>query len=423
MNIKEALEKLYSFHQFNIKLGLDNIIKLLEYIGNPQNKFQSIHIAGSNGKGSTASFAASILTEAGYKTGLYTSPHLIRFNERVRINGAEIPDEFITEFMNDMNDYIDKYGPTFFEITTAIAFKYFADNKIDIGVIETGLGGRLDATNTIKPLASIITSISLEHTNILGKTVEEVTKEKAGIIKNNVPVFIGQLEEKAVRVIETKTQENKSTLYKFADFAEVKNDYVKIREGSFEYSIYKTPLTGKHQLRNSALAVYSLNKILKINSLKIISDGINNVIKNSGIQGRYEIYNESPKVIFDAAHNLEGIKSFVTEFQNESKLYKKRYLIYGGMNDKDIIPILTELKDYFDKIYFTTINYERAFKIEELEQAGKVLNINFERLTEPAKFVTEFISLQKDECLVILGSIYLLGEIKFMLSDKKDLTF
>lgn len=423
MNIQEALKKLYSIHQFNIKLGLDNIIKFLDYLGNPQNKFQSIHIAGSNGKGSTSSFAASILQEAGYKTGLYTSPHLVRFNERVRINGVEIPDEFITDFMNGMNSYIDKYSPTFFEITTAIAFKYFAENKIDIGVIETGLGGRLDATNTINPLASIITSISLEHTNILGKTIEEIAKEKAGIVKTGVPVFTGPIDKNAVEVIENKTNEKGSQLYKFSDFAKVKNEYVKIKSDDFEYSIYETPLLGKHQLRNSALAVFSLYKSLGINSYEIISRGIKKVKENSGIQCRYEIYNESPKVIFDAAHNLEGTKSFVEEFKNESKSYSKKYLIYGAMNDKDLVPILKELKNYFDKFYFTSINYERAFKIEELEQAGKELNLNYERLTDPANFLTQFISLQKDECLVILGSIYLLGEIKSHLSDKKDLTF
>ena len=423
MNIKEALEKLYSFHQFNIKLGLDNIVRLLHYLGNPQDKFQSIHIAGSNGKGSTASFAASILTEAGYKTGLYTSPHFIRFNERVRINGTEIPDEFITDFMNSMNEYIDKNSPTFFEITTAIAFKYFAENKIDIGVIETGLGGRLDATNTIKPLASIITSISLEHTNILGKSVEEIAGEKAGIIKKGTPVFIGLLDEKAETVIQKRAKENACEFYKFSDFCDHEKGNAKIKSNEFEYSIYKTPLAGNYQLRNSALAVFSLYKTLGINSSEVISRGIKNVVENSGIQGRYEIYNESPKVIFDAAHNIEGIKAFADEFKNELNLYQKKYVIYGGMNDKDVIPILAELKEHFDKIYFTSINNERAFKIEELERAGKGLNVKYENLPNPAEFVTEFISLQREECLVILGSIYLLGEIKFMLTGKKDLTF
>lgn len=419
MNIKEALAKLYSIHQFSIKLGLDNIIKLLEYLGNPQNKFKSIHIAGSNGKGSTASFTASILTEAGYKTGLYTSPHLVRFNERVRINGIEIPDLYITEFMNEMNSYIDKYSPTFFEITTALAFKYFAENNIDIGVIETGLGGRLDATNTITPLASIITTISLEHTNILGKTVEEIAKEKAGIIKQGVPLFAGQIDTKALKVIEESAMKTGSDLYKFSKFAQIKNDSVNINYDGLNYNIYKTPLIGNHQLRNSALAAFSLYKTLNIKSPKIFSGGINKVIKNSGIQGRYEIYNEKPKVIFDASHNLEGIETFIEEFKKESILYDNKYLIYGAMNDKDIIPILKLLKDYFDIIYFTSINYERAFKAEELEKAGKELNISNEILPEPAKFVSEFISLQNSNCLVVLGSIYLLGEIKLMLSDKR----
>ncbi|MFA7290175.1 MAG: Mur ligase family protein, partial [Melioribacteraceae bacterium] len=178
MNYKTALEKLFSLHQFGIKLGLDNTKDLLNFIGNPQKDLKCYHIAGSNGKGSTSSFIASILTEAGYKTGLYTSPHLIKFNERIRINGQMIEDNYVLEFMNSVESYIEKNEVTFFELTTAMAFKYFYDMKVDFCVIETGLGGRLDSTNVIFPLISIITTISLEHTNILGHSIEEIAAEK-----------------------------------------------------------------------------------------------------------------------------------------------------------------------------------------------------------------------------------------------------
>ena len=171
MNLEEALEKLFSLHQFGIKLGLENICNLLDYLGNPQKELTTFHIAGSNGKGSTSSFINSILMEAGYRVGLYTSPHLVKFNERIRVNSEMIPDEYVVGFMNSLGDYIEKHSPTFFELTTAMAFKYFAEMKLDYAVIETGLGGRLDATNVLNPLASIITTISREHTNVLSDSI------------------------------------------------------------------------------------------------------------------------------------------------------------------------------------------------------------------------------------------------------------
>lgn len=187
--INKALDRLYSLQKFGMKLGLDNITSLLEYLGNPQKNFKSFHVAGTNGKGSTTSFMASILMEAGYRTGLYTSPHFIRFNERVRVNGVEIPDQYIVEFISGINGFIVIHKPTFFEVTTALAFKYFSDEKVEYAAIETGLGGRLDATNVLAPLASVITSISLEHTEILGDTLEKIAFEKGGIIKRGGKVF------------------------------------------------------------------------------------------------------------------------------------------------------------------------------------------------------------------------------------------
>jgi len=202
MDLKSALEKLYSLHTFGIKLGLENIQKFLSTLDNPQSKLKTIHIAGSNGKGSTAAFIASILMEYGYKVGLYTSPHFIRFNERIQINNVQIPDEYLANFITESEDYIDEHKLTFFEVTTAIAFKYFAENDVDFAVIETGLGGRLDATNVLDPLAVVITSISLEHTNILGDTIRKIAFEKAAIIKKHIHVFVGKLPMEAVAVVE-----------------------------------------------------------------------------------------------------------------------------------------------------------------------------------------------------------------------------
>jgi dihydrofolate synthase/folylpolyglutamate synthase len=191
-SINHYLQILFNLHNRGIKLGLENTQEFLDLLGNPQKKIKCIHVAGSNGKGSTSSFIASILTEAGYKTGLYTSPHFIRYNERIRINGQIIPDKYVIAFMEEYEKLIYDTNLTFFEVTTVLAFKYFADKEVDYAIIETGLGGRLDATNVINPLASVITSISLEHTNILGNTIEEIAKEKGGIIKPGVPLFFGQ---------------------------------------------------------------------------------------------------------------------------------------------------------------------------------------------------------------------------------------
>ena len=204
MDIQESLNKLYALHTFGVKLGLENIQKFLEVIGNPQSKLQTIHVAGSNGKGSTASFIASILIEKGYKVGLYTSPHFVIFNERIVVNGKYIPDDFIANFIDRYQKYIDEYELTFFEVTTAMAFEYFVFSDVDYAVIETGLGGRLDATNVLNPIACVITSISLEHTDILGNKLEQIAFEKGEIIKSGSKTFIGLLPEEAIKVIEKK---------------------------------------------------------------------------------------------------------------------------------------------------------------------------------------------------------------------------
>ncbi len=412
MNIKEALDKLYSMHRFGVKLGLENIKNLMSHLGNAHEKFNSIHIAGSNGKGSTASFISSILIESGYKTGLYTSPHYVRFNERVRINGVEIPDQYIADFMTELNDYIDEHTPTYFELTTALAFKYFAENKIDIGVIEVGLGGRLDATNVLTPLASVITSISKEHTNILGDDIKVITCEKAGIVKERVNVFGGFLGDEPKNVLKQIANERKSDCHFLENYSERKFEFNKVIDDRFQFSIYQTPLKGRYQIDNASLGVLVLEKTLGINDPKIISKGIQNVIRNSGIQGRYEVVSENPKVIFDSSHNEESIESFISEFKDEYQKYGNKVLIFGAMNDKEIDSSFTELCKYFDEIYVCTIDYERAFTIEQLLEISKRNNIGTKGLDNPSKFIQEFMTCNSNDCLVLLGSIYLVGDIK-----------
>lgn len=412
MNLEESLKKLFSLHQFGIKLGLENIQNLLEYISNPERSLKTIHIAGSNGKGSTASFIASILIESGYKTGLYTSPHLVQFNERIRINGLMMPDDFVVNFMNELSEYIDKHSPTFFELTTAMAFKYFDDNKVDYAVIETGLGGRLDATNILNPLASVITTISNEHANILGNDLKNIASEKGGIIKKDSNVIIGLISEAPKAVLVEKAISMNSRYLLLEDFIKRKDDSIKLNLSHEQIIISDLPLRGRYQLNNAALAVLTISVIkLNINKNKILQ-GLNNVINNSGIQARYEIFHNNPKIIFDAAHNLEGIEEFLQEIKNESINYEKMSVIYGTMKDKDYFSILNKLKLVFDTIYLTEIDNERAAKIEEVTKEAHRAGIRVIPLSNPAKHIKEFIVGNRSDCLVILGSIYVLGEIK-----------
>ncbi|MFH1197598.1 MAG: folylpolyglutamate synthase/dihydrofolate synthase family protein [bacterium] len=421
MNLDLSLKKLYSLHQFGIKLGLDNIIRLLDFIGNPHKDLKTIHIAGSNGKGSTSSFIASILTEAGYKTGLYTSPHFVRFNERIRINGKEIEDGYIVDFMNDLNDYIDEHSPTFFELTTAMAFKYFNENNIDYAVIETGLGGRLDATNVINPLASVITSISLEHTNILGDELAKIAFEKGGIIKNRSKVYLAKLPQQAERVLIGISKERNCEIFHLKDYIVTEEGYLSVRLNRNDYNLYSTPLPGEHQLYNSALAVLTINNTLNIDSVKSYNKGIQNVIKNTGIQCRYERVNKEPMIIFDSAHNSEGVEVFTKEFEKEYRRYAETNLLIGIKNDKDAAGMLNLLNKYFNKIYLTSFENERAFSIEELLAVAHEQSIITERCDDPVQLITDFYLSKPDGCLVVLGSMYLLGKIKDRIMTEKTL--
>lgn len=418
MNLEESLSKLYSLHSFGVKLGLENIREFLSFIGNPQDKLKCFHVAGSNGKGSTSSFLASILMEYKCKVGLYTSPHFVRFNERIKVNGQEIPDEYIASFINKYNDKIDELKLTFFEVTTALAFMYFYEKKVDYAVIETGLGGRLDATNIIKkPLAAIITSISLEHTNILGNTIKEVAAEKAGIIKNGSMVFIGKLHSDAEEVIEAKCSDTGSELFKIKEYINEKRNSPELYTEEIEYDDWNIPLRGIYQTYNAALAGLVISKVLDEEDPDFIRKGIADVIRNTGIQGRYELFHKEPDIIFDSAHNPEGIENFLTEFRTDYKIYRNRELIFGAMRDKSIKEMLQMLNKFFDTIYITGINYERAATTDELFLIAKENSIKVTVLPEPVNYIRNFTKKNRYECLVVLGSMYMLGEIKSHLTD------
>ena len=417
MDIQESLNKLFALHTFGIKLGLDNIQKFLNKSGNPQSKLKTIHVAGSNGKGSVSSFIASILMEHGYKVGLYTSPHFVKFNERISVNGKFISDDFIANYIDKYQKYIDEYQLTFFEVTTAMAFEYFVFSGVDYAVIETGLGGRLDATNVLNPLACIITSIGLEHTNILGDKIENIAYEKGEIIKAGSKTFVGLLSEEAIKVIEKKCFSVKSPLYCLEEYIIEKNDQIELYTEELEFDEWEVPLIGKHQKYNAALASLCIAKTFDIDDPAIITDGIKNVVKNTKLQGRYEIVCNEPRIILDSAHNLDGIKCLINEFKNEKKNYQKTSLLFGVMKDKDIEEMLAKVKDSFDNFYFYEINYERAASIGLLKEHADKLSINFTTVKNLKEFLSVQISGDKNNCLVVAGSMYLLGEVKSFLPE------
>jgi len=413
MQIKEALDKLFSLHKFGVKLGLENIENFLAVLGNPQDSLKTFHIAGTNGKGSTSSFIASILTEAGYKTGLYTSPHFVKFNERVKIANKQIDDEFITDFFTEHYDYIMANGLTFFEVTTAIAFQYFKINNVDYAVIETGLGGRLDATNVLKPMASVITSISLEHTSILGNTYAEIAAEKAGIIKPGKNVFIGRLNDEARETIKQKCALQNANLYEIKNYVNGIDDKLSFKNNKVIVDSLVSPLRGEYQRYNAALAVLAVTETLEINEAAVIKKGLENVSINTGLECRFENYSDKPRVIFESAHNPEGITVFIKEFIKDSSLYKKRTLLFGVMRDKSVEEMLKMLAPCFDQIVFTSIQYDRCATIEELQSMAQKVEIKAAEASEPDLFIKEFIkNADSEECLVVLGSMYVLGEIK-----------
>ena len=420
MDINSALQKLFTLHTFGVKLGLDNIKQFLDFIGNPQSKLKTIHIAGSNGKGSTAAFIASILMEAGYNVGLYTSPHFVRYNERIRINGVQVSDEYVAEFITSHWNYISKHKLTFFEVTTAIAFEYFFKNKVEYAVIETGLGGRLDATNVLNPPAVVITSISLEHTNVLGDKISGIASEKAAIIKEGAKVFTAILPDEADRVIEQKCDELHCDLYRLDEYVNEKDNLIELYTEEIELDEWNVPLKGRYQIFNAALAVLVSAKSFLCDNNATLLKGIKNVISNTGIEGRYEYYCKNPTVIFDSAHNIAGIQEFLSEFKKDSERYKKKTVLFGVMKDKAIEQMLVELNKSFDEIHITQINNERSATIKELMDLCRDLNINVTAEYDSIGFIRKFLKEKTDKCLVVLGSMYLLGEIKIELDRIKS---
>ena len=331
------------------KADLHNTIALLEVVGNPEKKFKSIHIAGTNGKGSCSHMLASILQEAGYKTGLYTSPHLKEFTERIKINGQEIEQQFVVDFVNRLEPAIERIKPSFFEITVAMAFEYFVLQEVDIAVIEVGLGGRLDSTNVINPLISLITNISFDHKDILGDTLEKIAIEKAGIIKEGVPVVISEMQTETYKVFIGKARQCKSKII-FADkslSAKIDDDLLTIK-GSELFQVTEFPLRGIYQEKNVPGVLKVIELLPFVINRNVIIAGLKNVIKNTGLKGRWQKIGESPLTICDTGHNEAGISEILKQISKEK--FDKLFVVMGVVKDKDISGVLKQLPP--DATYF-----------------------------------------------------------------------
>lgn len=385
----------YQLHGQNAyKPGLENIKKLCGFFGNPQESLKMIHIGGTNGKGSTSNMTASVLQEAGFKTGLYTSPHLVDFTERIKINGENCDKEFVFNFIQKLKKIPSEIQPSFFEFTTIIAFEYFKENKVDFAVIEVGLGGRLDSTNIIKPLVTAITNVDKDHQNLLGNTISEIAFEKAGIIKENIPIISGTENPEVLEIFKKKAIEKSA---EFIDATKLTN-------------AYKSDLKGNYQEKNIKVVLGIVQNLRRLNvqiSEEALQNGLLNVQKNTGFLGRWTIFSENPTTILDTAHNLAGLEMV---FQQLEGFKTKKHLILGFVKDKaldDILKILPKNSDY----YFIKPNLERGRNPKEYEADLKKYEINykiFQSLSEAYLFALQ--NIKKDEILYIGGSNFVVGE-------------
>lgn len=421
MNYNETIQYLYDrlpvFHQIGAaayKPGLENSIRMMDKLGNPQDKYKTIHVAGTNGKGSVSHFLSAILQSAGYKTGLYTSPHLVDFGERIRVNGQKIKQQFVIDFVEQNKTYFEEIQPSFFEATMALAFDYFAAEKADVAVIEVGLGGRLDSTNIIHPELSVITNISFDHTQFLGDSLEKIAFEKAGIIKPETPVVVGEILPETKPVFLAKSTAENAPLY-FAEssqtvkFVRYEKDYMLVETS--EHGPLEIGLTGIYQLKNVATVLETCKQLQVLGfeiSDKNTADGLKNVISLTGLQGRWQIVRESPRIVLDTGHNKAGFE-FTTE-QLRQQNYQKLHFIFGMVNDKDIsgvLPLLPKDAEY----YFTAANSNRSLTPESLKEQAENFGLKGESYKTVHQAVRKAMQNAKPEDFIFIGgSNFVVGE-------------
>lgn len=401
------------------KEGMENSFLIDKRLNHPHTKYRTIHVGGTNGKGSTSHLLASILQEAGYKTGLYTSPHLLDFRERIRINGEMISKEFVVDFVAANKDFFETLQPSFFELTTGMAFAYFAEEKVDVAIIEVGLGGRLDCTNVITPVLSIITNISLDHTNLLGNTPTAIAREKAGIIKSGVPVVIGEAEGevKDVFIEKRKTEGDGQIVFAQTIEGEIFNndgaDYWKFNTPDYPELIGE--LGGYAQEKNAATVLCALEILKKEFSIpsQTVYGGFGKVIENTGLQGRWQIVQHSPKVVLDTGHNIGGITYIVKQLL--SAHYEKLHIVFGMVNDKDISSVLKILPQKAI-YYFTQANIPRALDARLLAEQAATFGLkgDFFHSVEEAFLAAKDNAMEKD-FIYVGGSTFIVADALLLL--------
>lgn len=446
MTYQQTIDYLYAQLPMYSRIGaaaykedLHNTIALCNAIDNPQNKFKSIHIAGTNGKGSTSHMLAAMLQQAGYKTGLYTSPHLKDFRERIKINGEMISQEFVVDFVQRTKTISEQIQPSFFELTVAMAFEYFETEKVDIAVIETGLGGRLDSTNIITPILSIITNIGYDHMDILGHTLEKIAAEKAGIIKPNVPVIIGEYLPETKPVFIDKAKECAAPVYFAQDEYAVSNTQYSMQLlscdiTSTEHNItehFELDLNGLYQTKNIR-TVLCAEGILMQHGFSIKNEdekaALKNVKKLTGFYGRWDVISTNPTIVLDVAHNEDGIRQLLTQLSvvrgsltvvpgtssASSVVHRPSsvvHILLGMVKDKDISKVLSILPKNA-QYYFTNAHIERALPHKDLQEKAKAFDLNGESFDD----VNEAIKAAKrnaaaNDIIIVCGSVFLVAEV------------
>ncbi|MFI5133834.1 MAG: bifunctional folylpolyglutamate synthase/dihydrofolate synthase [Chitinophagales bacterium] len=427
MNYQQTIDYLFSRLPMFSRIGdaafkkdLTNTIKLCEFFDNPHKKFKSIHVAGTNGKGSVSHMLAAILQTAGYKTGLYTSPHLKDFRERIKVSGEMIREKFVIDFTERIKPMIEEIKPSFFEITVAMAFEYFAQQKVDIAVIEVGLGGRFDSTNIINPELSIITNIGWDHMNILGDSLKKIAFEKAGIIKPGIPVVVGESLPETQTIFELAAKENKSSISIASQKRQVADwnweDHelmVQVsQEHKTDHEVYHLDLTGIYQVKN-LLTVLEASFQLRQKGWKINDDviikALRHVKKMTGLHGRWEIIHYSPLVVLDVAHNIDGIQQLVQQIEVTG--HRHLHFVFGMVKDKEIEKILSFLPKEAT-YYFTKAQIPRAMPEDELAMKAAKVGLNGATYSEVNNALHAALQhAHKDDLILICGSVFLVGEV------------
>ncbi|MEG2101290.1 MAG: folylpolyglutamate synthase/dihydrofolate synthase family protein [Flavobacterium sp.] len=380
------------------KEDLTNIKLLAAHLGNPETQLKCIHVAGTNGKGSTSHMLASVLHEAGYNVGLYTSPHLKDFRERIKINGREISENFVCEFIEKHKSFFEANDMSFFEMSVGLAFDYFASEKVDIAIIEVGLGGRLDATNIITPLVSVITNIGLDHTQFLGNTLEAIAGEKAGIIKTNVPVVVGEYTVETQPVFLAKAEEKKAPIYFASDLIS---------------EVFPSDLIGDYQFHNKKTVQKTIKIINETTDFKVsdesIKSGLLNVVKNTALQGRWQQLGENPKIICDTAHNKHGLTVVMNQIKKET--FENLHIVLGVVNDKDldsILPLFPQNAHY----YFCSPNSSRGLSTEILQSEAKKHKLIGEKYDSvESAFAEAKNNASKNDFIYVGGSTFVVAEL------------